>query len=40
MWIDLVWIFIMIMALVNGFKNGLIGAAFSFAAFFIGLAAA
>lgn len=40
MWIDLLWLFCMAMAVLKGFKNGLIGAAFSFAAFFIGLAAA
>jgi membrane protein required for colicin V production len=40
MWIDLVWLFFMAMAAINGFRKGLVGAAFSFAAFFIGLAAA
>ncbi len=40
MWIDLLWLFIMAMAALKGFRNGLIGAAFSFAAFFIALAAA
>jgi membrane protein required for colicin V production len=40
MWIDLLWLFFMAMAALNGFRKGMIGAAFSFAAFFIGLAAA
>jgi membrane protein required for colicin V production len=40
MTIDLIFIFILLSAAVKGFKNGMIGAAFSFAAFFIGLAAA
>jgi membrane protein required for colicin V production len=40
MWIDLVWLFLMAMAAINGFRKGFVGAAFSFAAFFIGLAAA
>ncbi len=38
--IDLIFLFLMLSAAIKGFKNGLIGAAFSFAAFFIGLAAA
>jgi len=40
MWIDLVWLFFMAMAAINGFRKGLVGAAFSFAAFFIGLVVA
>jgi membrane protein required for colicin V production len=40
MWIDLLWLFLMGMAVFKGFNKGLIVAAFSFAAFFIGLAAA
>jgi len=40
MTIDLIFLFLMLSAAIKGFKNGLIGAAFSFAAFFIGLAAA
>jgi membrane protein required for colicin V production len=40
MTIDLIFLFIMLSAAIKGFKNGLVGAAFSFAAFFIGLAAA
>ncbi len=40
MTIDLVFLFIIVYAAIKGFKNGMIGAAFSFAAFFVGLAAA
>ena len=40
MWIDILWLFLMAMAALNGFRNGLVGAAFSFAAFFIGIVAA
>lgn len=38
--IDIIYLFILIMAAVKGFRQGLVVAAFSFAAFFIGLAAA
>lgn len=38
--IDIVYILILVLAVVKGFRNGLIYAIFSFAAFFIGLAAA
>jgi membrane protein required for colicin V production len=40
MWIDLVWLALIVMAVFKGFSRGLIGAVFSFAALFIGLAAA
>lgn len=38
--IDLIFFLLMMFAALKGFKNGMIGAVFSFAAFFIGLAAA
>jgi membrane protein required for colicin V production len=38
--IDLIFFLLMIFAVLKGFKNGMIGAVFSFAAFFVGLAAA
>lgn len=40
MMIDIIFIFIMISAAINGSRKGIIGAAFSFAAFFVALAAA
>jgi membrane protein required for colicin V production len=40
MMIDIIFLFILISAAVSGFRRGIIGAIFSFAAFFIALAAA
>jgi membrane protein required for colicin V production len=40
MFIDILFLFILIAAIIKGFSKGLIVATFSFAAFFIGLAAA
>ncbi|HEX5669643.1 MAG TPA: CvpA family protein [Chitinophagaceae bacterium] len=40
MMIDIIFIFILISAAIKGARNGIIGALFSFAAFFIALAAA
>lgn len=38
--IDIIFVFLMLAALAKGFSKGMVGAAFSFAAFFIALAAA